>query len=325
MKTKILTFLSIFLACNSTFGADEFDDVVPVDLVKIFLNVPLGGDVSIYSDIPDNFPIFELPNDFSIIGSVDQGYMRRVALETSMSPEDAGTAIFEALINEGWADMTVQVTPQQQTGFIVNSPPVVGLGLTLCHDNLGNMQVQAISGENRTTVSLSQSGFANRGALIMRNNMSCEQQLAMRQGGPFGRPGMNNGVSQYMPRLELPEVDLPGYSIYPSMFSNGGGSFNDWEVRGNLAIDWPIDELADFFINQLEEQEWRNDSSWASGRVAGSAWSLSPEPDLELIGLLSILEIDEGNFELKFRIIGNNNQGGNSVFSGRITDGVFSN
>ena len=48
-------------------------------------------------------------------------------------------------------------------------------------------------------------------------------------------------------------------------------------------------------------------------RSANGTWTRSPEPDLELVGTLSVLELAEGEYELRFRLRAEGSTGGIGV------------
>jgi hypothetical protein len=71
--------VAVFLALNALplSAATEFEDSVPLDLVKVFLGNLGIGEPLLYSDIMDDFPPFTLPAGFAVRGSIDQVYAQR--------------------------------------------------------------------------------------------------------------------------------------------------------------------------------------------------------------------------------------------------------
>jgi hypothetical protein len=320
VNIKTLLALCGLMIPTMSQSATEFEGSIPVELVKIFLNAPMIGNVMIYTDLPDNFPIFEMPDDFTILGSIDQGFMGRAVMETDLETEEASTLLFNSLLAEGWQDMTVEL-PAQQTGFVSRNLSVVGLGMSLCHDDLGSLLVQAVSGEGNSIVSLIRSGSVSQGMVNMQSNFTCEQQRAMQQGGgPFSRMDINEGVRKYMPRMEMPE--LPGVTGFPGLYGGGGGgSMNDWEMRSNLPVDWELAEVLGYFSEQINEQGWDVDTSWSGDIAAGGVWTKTGDEDMELYGMLSIVQIADENFELKFRLF-TTGQPANGFFTGGTIRGI---
>jgi hypothetical protein len=297
----------MFMMANVVQAATEFEDNVPIDLAKIFVNIGNVPDVGIYSDIMEDFPEFAIPAGFSVLGSLDQGVMQRVVLRTELGREEAGTVLFEALAEEGWQELQQPgMAAEQPRGFVpAGGRQSYGIALNLCHDEHGNMSLSILDADDGNLASLMRTNNRRFGGM----QPDCEQQ-AQQMGQGLGIRGimMAGGVSEHMPTLQMPD-DSGGTGI-PSMgfFTGGGGSTNDWETRGNLSIDWAIDTLYDHFAEQLGEQGWTQDSAWTGSITAGGNWTKSPEDDLDLIAILSIVETAEEAFELKLRILSRGSQ-----------------
>jgi hypothetical protein len=59
--------------------------------------------------------------------------------------------------------------------------------------------------------------------------------------------------------------------------------------------------LLDHFGQQLEEQGWSADSGWSGVVSLGSSWSASPADDVQLVGLLEIVSLEESGYQASFR------------------------
>ena len=79
---KSIGFVFLIIVSNYSFAATEFEDSIPVDVVKALFSASATAQIEIYSDVMDDFPAFQLPTDFSVIGSVNQNGSLRVTLET---------------------------------------------------------------------------------------------------------------------------------------------------------------------------------------------------------------------------------------------------
>src|SRR5690606_10854489 len=107
--------------------AAEFEDgLIPADLVREFV----GG--TIFSGLPDGFPVPEMPRDsgLSVLGSLDRGPVgQQVVLHNSGTWESARAILRTAYQATGWLDIGPSDSPAGITG--------ASSRLSLCHDELG--------------------------------------------------------------------------------------------------------------------------------------------------------------------------------------------
>lgn len=312
----------LFLLCGLwgmyVNAAEEFDDTIPVELAKTFLNIGNIGnmqDVGIYRDIMEGFPEFAVPENFMVLGSLDQGIMQRVVLETTVEREEAGTLLFEALAENGWIEIPVPEITQPR-GFVPSgASQSYGINLNLCHDDLGNMSLTVFDNEETRLVSLMQT---NRAMMFNAFQPGCEEQIAQQQNrGMRGMGRMQGGVMEHMPELQMPETEVSRQPMMGFFGGGGGGSTNDWETRANIAIDWDIEDLYRHFEEQVTAQGWAPDSQWSGTISAGGNWTKSPEADLDLAAMLTIVKTGEENYELKLRVFTlSGGQGGANIRSG---------
>ena len=81
---KYIGFVFLIVASNYSFAATEFEDSIPVDVVKALFSASATGRLEIYSDIMDEFPAFQLTVGFSVIGSVNHNSRLRGTFETQV-------------------------------------------------------------------------------------------------------------------------------------------------------------------------------------------------------------------------------------------------
>ncbi|MDT8364685.1 MAG: hypothetical protein RQ714_08605 [Nitrosomonas sp.] len=308
MKRKLL-LIAMFMLASSAQAATEFEDTIPLDLAKIFLNLGNAPAVGIYSDIMEDFPRFDIPEDFSILGSLDQGVVQRVVLATSNTLEEANSLLLESLAMEGWRELPLpnRVAAPQPRGFVpAGGQQPNAIPLDLCHDDFGNMTLTFNAGDDGNIVSLIHTN--NR---MYRGRYTCAQQEQQRSQSFGMRGNMTGRVSEHIPTLKIPEESGgpgPGAGTPRMAFvSSAVNSLNDVETRSDLTIDWAIGTLYDFFAEQLEEQGWLQDSAWTGSITAGGNWTKSPEEDLNLIAILGIVETAEDAFEMKLRVLSRSN------------------
>lgn len=119
-----------------------------------------------------------------------------------------------------------------------------------------------------------------------------------------------NSAMEHMPALRMPQEAGTGPAL--GFFSGGGGSPNDWETRANLGLDWNMEDLFDYFAEQIEEQGWTRNSAWVDPVASGGVWAKSPEEDLDLLAILNVIETAKDVFDLKLRVLVRTDQPRNS-------------
>ncbi len=314
MLNKVVPALILPLVSPALVADTEFGDSVPREVVMQFVggNPLSGAQGRLYSDILADFPAFEVPDDFSVLASADQGYVRRVILKTGLNDAATQQAIADALTDAGWTYIPDPGVPgRQQTGFIgANSPAMYQ---QFCNDELGNITVSVTQGAAVRYANLTHNVTA------IGNQPTCAQRLdpAFQQFGPRGFGGPQ--LAQYIPRLVMPtagaaDANQPRIVDAVSFATGGGGGSNDYESRGNLRTDLSIDAIAQHFIEQIEEQGWAPDSEVTGAVVASGSWTKTVD-DMDLIGTLLIVQQDGNIWDLRFRVLRKNAPGaGGGVF-----------
>lgn len=294
---NIWLMILALMQAGLTQAATEFEDNVPEELVRVLLNSGFAQDVGLYQDIMADFPAFVLPDSFTVLGSLDQGFVQRVILETENNREQAGIAIFDALSANGWLELPQPDMLQSTRGFVPSGRNTPTFTRSLCHDDLGNINVSVQEKDDRNLVSLTRTNMA----MINGIQPNCRDQVEQRtQGGMLGMGRMTGGVMAHLPTLEMPESE--GVNMAPIGLMQGGGSNSDWETRSNINIDWEIAALLEFFVDQIEEQGWIPDSGWSGSIAAGGNWTKTPEDNLDLVTMLSIVKTNDGIYELRLRV-----------------------
>ncbi len=282
----------------------DYQSPMPPDIVEALFDSYGDSNFAVYSDIPNGFPAFAVPQGFSVVGSVSQMSTLRVVFETESSEDDAIAAASEAFFAENWIPFPLYRPQQQQTGFI--SPQELNLSRAevLCHDELGHLTLRYTERDS--------GNYLSAGVSLYRSRQvgGCEQQLAMQQDA-VGQLPRTRGLRQYLPRMEIPEAQsLPR----PVAFISGGSSStgNSVETDGYMKSDEEIDAIYEFFAEQIVEQGWVLDSESVGSRSANGTWTKAEEANLNLIGTLSILDVGDDEFELQFKLTAEGLPGNNS-------------
>ncbi|MDP1757431.1 MAG: hypothetical protein Q8L38_08315, partial [Pseudohongiella sp.] len=104
MNRKLL-LATLFFLIPLAQADTEFTDTIPLDLAKALLSIGNTISVGIYSDVLDDFPAFEMPSGFNVLGSLDQGVMQRLVLQTDMAAPQARQALLTTLTENGWQEL----------------------------------------------------------------------------------------------------------------------------------------------------------------------------------------------------------------------------
>lgn len=293
--------LLLALAAAPLPAATEFEDSVPVELAKLFLGNPGIGEATLYRDVMDDFPPFTVPAAFEVLGSLDQVYLQRVILRTDLDADAATAALTAAFTANGWQLIDLaNFGAGQRGGFVSAAQPQ--LPVQICHDDYGMLQVQVSTSADGKFVNLNRSraGMMGGSGNVDASMSPCDPaRFGMM--GPMG-PGARGGVIAHMPTLVVPEAGDALRSM-PSIRGGGGGSPNDWESSTPLASELSLQQLYEHFAPQLIAQGWALDSVGTGSFLATGSFTKTVEGDMELIGILNVLELAENSFDLKFRLV----------------------
>lgn len=269
----------------------EFEDSVPVETFKAFISSS-NTDVLIYSDIMDDFPEFQVPFDFAVVGSIDWVINRRVVLETQLNEDQAIGALVISLTNEGWRNLPSLIVNSNQ--FAVPYPGNELPRYTeICHEQHGVMRLDYSSRSNRNLVWLGISSY--------QRQETCEEQISGRTNPDTTRQQQNIGqeMMEYAPRLEEP-VQQPRIGFMNPFYSVNGKIA---ERKNTIEIDWSIADVYEYFADQIAEQGWELDSQIVGNVSAIGNWTRSPELNLDLIGMLTIIDSGSASYELRLTLI----------------------
>ncbi len=296
----LLTFLA--LTAQPALAATAFDDEVPTEVVNQVLGAMFGGQAHLYSDLPEGFPPFALPEDMTVLAGVDQGWSQRVILKSPFDYQAAIALAYRALMDAGWQLVPRPGTQMQQAGFI--NPQQPSPQTQLCHNEHGFMDVSIQSDVAATYVNLVRN-VPQPGMPVP----SCEPETAAANAliPPEVQQRMQQQMQQqmqlqeFMPRLVLPRVT----EMTSPMGGYGGGpsSQNDWEVRATLSGTWSLEQVFRHFADQIADQGWERDARVTGDAMASGSWTKTVESDIELVGSLVVLSTGDESYDLRFRLI----------------------
>lgn len=307
--------LAALLAVSGARAASEFEDAIPVELVKIFLGLAPDGDAGLYREIPEDFPLAAAPPDFRVLGVVKQEYAQSLFLATAPDEEAAEAALADALAGDDWLRLPDPVIQARSTGGFV-SPQGQGFEFPVqfCHDEHGMLQMTYQENAGEAVVALRRNQPPAISLGIRGRAPDCREQVRMRsESAAVRQVATNRGLTEHMPRLELPgEAEFGGRPPGPTGGISSNGR-NEVRTGTDLAIDWAADRLYAHFGEQLAAQMWSEGDSWRNAASAGGIWTrqapvedAAPGADSEAVdmqGVLTILQPEAGRYLLEFRLV----------------------
>ena len=305
MIRYILVPLFAVLFLPSALADTEFEDSVPLELVKALIGNTPYGESRIFSDLSSEFPRVDIPDALELMGSIERGFGVAAVFSTELSASATESALHDAFIQSEYMEFEVLAMEGLQNGFVspLGNRPI--RYSRYCHDSFGFL--------SHTYSPKDQKGIVTVSANFANDNRSCADQLAEQQQAMERRSP--NGLSHYLPTMELPVTEAP--RSRPFLGSGGwSGSSNSIETDASVRIDWSIEEVFSHFTRQIEAQQWSSDSQNIGASSAIGIWVRSPEVGVDLIGTLTILKAGDESFELKFQLssIGGANDSSPRVF-----------
>jgi len=224
---------------GSGFGATEFDEAVPLELVKVLLGNSGFSEVKIYSDIPDRFPAFDLPSGIEILGSVDQGVSQRVIMKTSLETDVASQSVEAELLRQGFIHFPLMGAEDMDRGFV--SPREIERPTILCRDDIGTVSLSASRTDDSTFVSLGTAQLSF-GQPASAQPQTCAQRIEEQTQSYTMMQSMRNrgapNLRRYLPRMVVPEDDSPRIIAFGSGGSSSSSS-NAVETEYDLRVGIP--------------------------------------------------------------------------------------
>lgn len=300
MRYLFSLFLVVSFSVSSLDAEADtpFVDSIPLDVAEALFGFGIDNNFAVYSDIMDDFPAFDMPSEFEVVGSVLQNRQKRVVLATQLDEAGATEAITSSYLDDGWITMPQFNPPREETGFVyaANPNPQPRYQM-ICHDEHGqlNLSYRERPSENYLVLSLG-IGFG-----FNRNWQSCEEIIAQQEMSIARMSNRSMGVQQYMPRLELPEgTTQDGYQ--PFFIGGGGGGNNSYETDATVEIEMDLEEVFQHFSEQIIEQGWSSDSESVGTATATGTWTKTVENNTNIVGRLNIVRSDENIFDLSMQV-----------------------
>lgn len=259
--------------------------VNPDVLNSLVFNARPDSKLLLRREMPDNAAGFRAPAQFTLIGSAVRadGLSTTVAYRTTLETQAALDSLLGFLSDEGWKR---ESTPEGQLPManVAGSQPN---NARLCRD-----------GERRNLV-VQESGavrYATIHAFVTTPARACD--------APSAQPGFGvnpmasvNARQASLPRLSFPDTARMSAGAVGGVF---GGTLASTATRIE-SPDSP-ERLARYLAGQLGEQGWRSDTQWSGKLSTGSTWSRSIADGQVLHGMLEILSLGEGAYDVGFSL-----------------------
>ena len=283
--TKPFVFVAVTLLTTVSLAQDLLECVDPdIRAGLLFQGIEINRIIS--REAPEVLSDVSVPGDFQFVGSSVSNLQISAAYKTTLAPVAAMLEIISVLGNAGWESFGN--SGRSISGFVSPAQPAYS---ALCRE-----------GEMLTVVSreANDATFVNLNTIGNRGSVPCctdGPQLG-RLSGPTGI-----GVSQFMPRLSLPEgTQVGGQRGMIGIASGVSGSNRSASTSVPIETSLGTQGLAEHFRRQLEEQGWFLDGNWIASVSAGSTWTATRADDVHLVGLLDIVAVGDTDYEASFRL-----------------------
>ena len=299
--------VSLFAAFDFAKADTEFEDSIPIAVAEALFDIGLGGQFAAYSDIMDDFPEFQLPSEFDVMGSVVQNSQMRVALTTELEESAATEALKESFLDSGWVEMPQFQRFPSTRGFVSAVETRTFYGSQICHDEHGQLSIGFRQRDEGNVVSLRSSyGFA-------RNWRNCDELIAQQEQSMAMMRGRSSGLGELMPRLEVPEEARQGSR--PALMLGGMSSSSDSaETDARIELEWELERVYQHFAEQILEQGWTLDTESIGSLTATGTWTQTVEQNVNVIARLDVVSAGDGDFDLTMTVEVPGGRGGVGIF-----------
>lgn len=296
---SVMTSIVAGLSAGPSAADTEFENNIPIDLAKALLRGPGNVmELRIYSDMPDDFPSITLPDDVTLLGSMDQGHSQQVILLSESDGQRELSVLTDSLQQSGYLVIRQPGGNRSQTGFVSANPQELGIANQFCHDTQGMFYIRLQPAGDRTFINLTAMPNPNRGGY------SCADMAAQATNRPgstaffVGSPGARS-LQTSLPRLVLPDEAETETSFQPRL-GRISGSSDHAESKTEFVLDWSLAEIYEHFADQVVDQGWIPDGETTGNRVALGVWI--KEDDDQLLGTLRLVSGDDDGYQAMFTV-----------------------
>jgi hypothetical protein len=292
---RSLVLFALTVACiGNSKAAEEFQDFIPIEVAEALFGFGIGGEMQVYSDIMDEFPEFQLPAQFEVLGSTSRSTSLTVAMATALDESQARAAITESFADQGWIEMPVFSPSPRVYGFVSPNRPPTPSYRQLCHDEHGQINVSYRAGP-RNILSL------HAGNAFGADYRTCAERIEQQELSMVRMSRGGRGMYDSMPLLLVPEEARQGNMPF---IRGGGGSSsgNKAETDTSFALDWDLEEVYEHFSDQMDEQGWTLDAESIGSVTATGTWTQPTTTGGSLVARLDVVNSRDDQFDLTLSV-----------------------
>ncbi|HSM30780.1 MAG TPA: hypothetical protein VK854_08785 [Woeseiaceae bacterium] len=249
-------------------------DCVDTEFVRAFLSRHGSTPVSYSTEIPEHFEVRDVPLDMALIGSRNRKTSTTVIYRASQPVRDAYSALADALSDQGWEDITYERSPSRR-GFQSADQVVVA---EYCRDNDDtNLAVVVSDRSGQTLVSLEQ--------YERKTLLGCMRIVQER----------SRDLRDMLPILDPPDG---------ATTSNVRKMTTGHEISTSVDVSAGIGHkaLLGHFGDQIRDQDWTIQATWASDLSSGSVWTRDTADHGTLVGTLHVYGAETDPARVRFGI-----------------------
>ncbi len=319
IRTRLLAlvvFSSLQVHCSQTAAqvqgaasVSEFQDSIPIEVAEALFGFGQGSGMALYDGLTEDFPRFELPDQFEVIGSLNRNPTLSAAMVTPLDEDEARAALTSAFLDQDWVEMPSAEPPMRQYGFVPANEPVRVRHQQLCHDDYGQLSISYRERGERNIVTVS------TGMAFGMDFRTCAERIEQQELSRIRSQRFDTGIYEYMPLLRVPEDARQGRQA----FLRGGGmssSGNSAETDTSFFIEWELQDVYQHFAEQLVDLGWTLDAESIGTVTAAGTWTQAAESGSTMIVRLDVVNSAEEQFDLRLRVEGasNRSNSGRGVF-----------
>lgn len=280
---------ALLLLGDASSAQDDLLACVDPDVRRGLLFGMVDAGVTVVSRaIPDVLSGLPESDELEFIGSSVSELQTVAAYKTPLAAADAINIVAGVLREAGWRNLEAPGPPGG--GFTTRAQPRFD---AFCREDT-MLSAVASPSDDSTFVRLQ----VNPGAGGICDELSgvSGRGIVRNVGGP--------NLYEHMPTLAIPDGTTPLEPRTGLVLGFGGFSGTDRSASTEIELetDRSAQELVELFGQQLEEQGWSYDTGWTGQYSTGSGWTLSPNEELELAGLLDIAALSGSGYRATFRL-----------------------
>ena len=282
MRAILVIVVALIGAVGSARSADLLSCIDPDVLTGLLAyGFRPGGEIT--DELPAQFSTIRLPEAFHYIGTATSETYVSTAFRTELTPQDAESAMVGVLRPAGWQPMPRR-RGDRRTGFQPARESSPG-GARLCHSDGTVLSILARNEDRGTFVNV----FRNTAG-----RTDCNRE-----------PAADGSIRWGFTAELMPDLELPRGSKSRSM--GGGGIIqsagDDADTHARVTTTQAPEELLLHFSDQLIEQGWLADATWAGEVSQGSTWSLMRADLPPVVGNLQLVTHAKGDYFVSFAIL----------------------